>query len=320
MEDYPIETNLTKTNNPKFTRGLRTFLKSSLHKIHEDNDNDFSDNNSNQEENEEKEITEPKINFEVNAIPKKQNNIEEIIITRKPKFTSNYKKIRKSEVDINDLTIKNIIKPKERFINNDNDNINKTQDYLYDRNNNPKKIRLSHSFCDLNRENFSTIENKNNTIDTMVISNIPQFEKNVQKFNSEKKYISEQRMKTAYQKPNVTYLSSNSNDIIRNNIDINSNKNINNNKFNADKLKTNEDIKETLLILLNKIKVLKDKQEFLISEDKFHRQKIMERNAKINQIIKRTFNFLINFNRIMNNKNQQIKQEIINNLNLFFED
>lgn len=121
---------------------------------------------------------------------------------------------------------------------------------------------------------------------------------------------------------NVTFDTSVRNDLF-NFTDIN---NQNNDKYiNKDiekeiknKIKENNEIKENILLMMDEINKIKERQEILINYENNNQINNNERNIKISNIIKKTYNFLNDFNRVINEQNQQIYQEIINNLNLFF--
>ena len=85
------------------------------------------------------------------------------------------------------------------------------------------------------------------------------------------------------------------------------------------KLKENNEIKQNILLMMDDIKKIKEKQDIIINE-KEKNLKNNERIIKISNIIKKTYNFLNDFNRVINEQNQQIYQEIIQNLNMFFSD
>ena len=70
--------------------------------------------------------------------------------------------------------------------------------------------------------------------------------------------------------------------------------------------------------MMDEINKIKERQEILINYENNNQINNNERNIKISNIIKKTYNFLNDFNRVINEQNQQIYQEIINNLNLFF--
>ena len=121
---------------------------------------------------------------------------------------------------------------------------------------------------------------------------------------------------------NVTFDTSVRNDLF-NFTDINNqnndksiNKDIENEIKN--KLKENNEIKENILLMMDEINKIKERQEILINYENNNQINNNERNVKISNIIKKTYNFLNDFNKVINEQNQQIYQEIINNLNMFF--
>ena len=86
------------------------------------------------------------------------------------------------------------------------------------------------------------------------------------------------------------------------------------------KIKDNNEIKENIQLMMREINKIKARQEMIINYNNNKNQinNNNERNIKITNILKKTYNFLNDFNRIINAQNQQINQEIINNLNIFF--
>lgn len=109
-----------------------------------------------------------------------------------------------------------------------------------------------------------------------------------------------------------------------NSIDLNNQKNdqklINKNLENEIKLriKENKEIKQNILLILDEISKIKERQEMKIKCENDNQIKNNEKSLKISEIIKKTYDFLNDFNRIINEQNLQIYQEIINNLTIFF--
>ena len=84
------------------------------------------------------------------------------------------------------------------------------------------------------------------------------------------------------------------------------------------KIKENKEIKQNILLLLDEINKIKERQGIVLNYINEKQIKNNERNIKISNIIKKTYNFLNDFYKIINEQNYQIYQKIINNLNLFF--
>jgi hypothetical protein len=121
---------------------------------------------------------------------------------------------------------------------------------------------------------------------------------------------------------NVTFDNSVQNDFFNftdgNNINRNNDKNKDIENKIKNKIKENNEIKENILWMMDEINKIKERQEMIIKYENNNQIKNNERNTKISNIIKKTYNFLNDFNRVINEQNQQIYQEIINNLNMFF--
>ena len=123
---------------------------------------------------------------------------------------------------------------------------------------------------------------------------------------------------------NVTFDTSVQNDVFNftdgNNINRNNDRTINKDIENEikNKIKDNNEIKENILLMMDEINKIKERQEMIINYENNNQIKNNERNIKISNIIKKTYNFLNDFNRVINEQNQQIYQEIINNLICFF--
>ena len=86
------------------------------------------------------------------------------------------------------------------------------------------------------------------------------------------------------------------------------------------RIKENKEIKNNILLMIDEINKIKERQEAIIKYENDNQNKNNERNIKISKIIKKTYQFLNDFNMIVNEQNLQIYQEIINNLNIFFND
>ena len=86
------------------------------------------------------------------------------------------------------------------------------------------------------------------------------------------------------------------------------------------KIQENNEIKANILLLIEEINKIKLRQEQLINIENDNKIKNNEKNIKISNIIKKTYNFLNDFNKAINEENQQIYQEILSNLNTFFND
>ena len=69
---------------------------------------------------------------------------------------------------------------------------------------------------------------------------------------------------------------------------------------------------------MDEINKIKERQGIILNYLNENQTKNNERNIKISNIIKKTYNFLNDFYKIINEQNYQIYQKIINNLNLFF--
>ena len=84
------------------------------------------------------------------------------------------------------------------------------------------------------------------------------------------------------------------------------------------RIKQNKELKKNIELMMDEINKIKQRQEMILQIENNNQTKNNERIAKINNIIKKTYNFLTDFNMIINEQNQQIYQEIIDNLNIFF--
>jgi len=124
---------------------------------------------------------------------------------------------------------------------------------------------------------------------------------------------------------NVTFDTSVQNDFFNFTDENNQNneneiKTTNNNIENEIKLKIqeNNEIKANIILLIEEINKIKERQEQIINIENTNKIKNNEKNIKISNIIKKTYNFLNDFNKVINEQNQQIYQEILFNLNTFF--
>ena len=84
------------------------------------------------------------------------------------------------------------------------------------------------------------------------------------------------------------------------------------------KIETNNEIKANILLMMEEINKIKERQEQIIKIESDNKIKNNEKNIKISNIIKKTYNFLNDFNKVINEENQQIYQEILSNLYIFF--
>ena len=84
------------------------------------------------------------------------------------------------------------------------------------------------------------------------------------------------------------------------------------------KLKENNEIKQNILLMMDELNKIKERQEQIVKAQNENQLKNNERIIKISNIIKKTYAFLNDFNVIINEQNFQIYQEIIKNLNKFF--
>jgi N-terminal acetyltransferase B complex non-catalytic subunit len=124
---------------------------------------------------------------------------------------------------------------------------------------------------------------------------------------------------------NVTFDTSVQNDFFNFTDENNQNneneiKTTNNNIENEIKLKIqeNNEIKANIILLIEEINKIKERQEQIINIENTNKIKNNEKNIKISNIIKKTYNFLNDFNKVINEQNQQIYQEILFNLKMFF--
>ncbi len=124
---------------------------------------------------------------------------------------------------------------------------------------------------------------------------------------------------------NVTFDTSVQNDFFNFTDENNQNneneiKTTNNNIENEIKLKIqeNNEIKANIILLIEEINKIKERQEQIINIENTNKIKNNEKNIKISNIIKKTYNFLNDFNKVINEQNQQIYQEILFNLTMFF--
>ena len=118
---------------------------------------------------------------------------------------------------------------------------------------------------------------------------------------------------------NVTFDTSVQNDFFNftdSNNQNNEMKLLNNNLENEIKLriKENKEFKQNISLMMNEINKIKERQIKIIKNENINQIKNNERNVKISNIIKKTYEFLNDFNMIINEQNQQIYEEIINNL------
>jgi hypothetical protein len=84
------------------------------------------------------------------------------------------------------------------------------------------------------------------------------------------------------------------------------------------KLKENNEIKQNILLMMDELNKIKERQEQIMKAQNENQLKNNDRIIKISNIIKKTYAFLNDFNSIINEQNYQIYQEIIKNLNKFF--
>ena len=84
------------------------------------------------------------------------------------------------------------------------------------------------------------------------------------------------------------------------------------------KLKENNEIKQNILLMMDELNKIKERQEQIMNAQNENQLKNNERIIKISNIIKKTYAFLNDFNSIINEQNYQIYQEIIKNLNKYF--
>ena len=124
---------------------------------------------------------------------------------------------------------------------------------------------------------------------------------------------------------NVTFDTSVQNDFFNFTDENNQNneneiKTTNNNIENEIKLKIqeNNETKANIILLIEEINKIKERQEQIINIENTNKIKNNEKNIKISNIIKKTYNFLNDFNKVINEQNQQIYQEILFNLTMFF--
>ena len=124
---------------------------------------------------------------------------------------------------------------------------------------------------------------------------------------------------------NVTFDTSVQNDFFNFTDENNQNneneiKTTNNNIENEIKLKIQENNKKkaNIILLIEEINKIKERQEQIINIENTNKIKNNEKNIKISNIIKKTYNFLNDFNKVINEQNQQIYQEILFNLTMFF--
>ena len=86
------------------------------------------------------------------------------------------------------------------------------------------------------------------------------------------------------------------------------------------KIKENKEIKKNLLLMMEDLNKIKEKQDMILKNQKENKIISNERNNKIRDIIIKTYNFLNDFNSLVNEQNNEILQEIYNNLNIIFSD
>ena len=86
------------------------------------------------------------------------------------------------------------------------------------------------------------------------------------------------------------------------------------------KIEANNEIKANILLMIEEINKIKERQEQIINIENNNKERINEKNIKISNIIKKTYNFLNDFNEVINEQNHQIYQEILSNLIIFFND
>ena len=124
---------------------------------------------------------------------------------------------------------------------------------------------------------------------------------------------------------NVTFDTSVQNDFFNftdaNNQNIENENKTTNNELETEiklKIQENNEIKANILLLIEEIKKIKERQEHIINIENDNKIKNNEKNIKISNIIKKTYNFLNDFNKVINEQNQQIYQDILSNLDIFF--
>ena len=230
---------------------------------------------------------------------------------RRKNFSHSFRNISKYE--INDRRNKTLTSENKNIYNN-TPKMNKYS----------KKILLnSESKSKIMKNNSNNINNSNdNTIKSQrdfIKSNINIYPKiNDNYINSINEKINNNT--------NVTFDTSVQNDLFNNIADENNEKyesKLNNKNIENDikmRIKENKEIKNNILLMIDEINKIKERQEMIIKYENDNQNKNNERNIKISKIIKKTYQFLNDFNMIVNEQNLQIYQEIINNLNIFFND
>ena len=189
-------------------------------------------------------------------------------------------------------------------------------------------IKIDTNYINNINNNSENGKKKNQIFMKKEINLIPINQKNIKnKLNNNNNNINTLLNNQMTNVTNVTFDTSVQNDLFNftdgnNQNNENESKVMNNDIENEIKIKiqTNNEIKASILLLIEEINKIRERQEQIINIENDNKIKNNEKNIKISNIIKKTYNFLNDFNKVINQQNQQIYQEILNNLNIFFND
>ena len=236
-------------------------------------------------------------NYSNYKIKKVRNN--SVSIDNSSRINKKIKKYTKKILHNSDIKLKSNIKIDINNINNIKNNEENSK-------NNNKKIFIKKNINlipinpkNLNNNNFNNINNNINTI-----------------FNNQMTNVTNVTFDTSVQNDFLNFTDAN------NQNNENENKEINQNIENElkNKIQENNEIKANIILLIEEINKIKERQEQIINIENDNKIKNNEKNIKISNIIKKTYNFLNDFNKAINQQNQQLYEELLNNLNIFFND
>ena len=205
-----------------------------------------------------------------------------------------------------DIKAKSHIKIDLNNINNINNESRKKDKTIFIKKNinlipiNPKQTNNNMNNNTNNNINNNTNNNNNNIINTI--------------FNNQMTNVTNVTFDTSVQNDFFNFTDAN------NQNNENESKTVNNDIENEIKTKIqgNNEIKADILLMIEEINKIKERQEQIINIENDNKIKNNEKNIKISNIIKKTYNFLNDFNKVINEQNQQLYQEILYNLNIFF--
>ena len=330
--------NQIKINNP-ISEG-----STSVYNIDNNNNYYYNKNGAN--------TTSPINNFNEDNIRKIKNNIEEIIIkTNYSRNNTKYYNTKTTPVPISkqnkkfnvspfNFNLKKLVLPDNRINNTIESSKRKTYSHSFryistynindDKNNtipvsrNPTVNNTPRIYSRFRRKmsHNSDLKSKiNMKINTININNINEQSNNnkifIKKNNEIFRINNNIKEKNTYG-VNTTFDTIPQGLILNyNNENKNKDKDITENEIKM-KLKENNEIKQNILLMMDELNKIKERQEQIVKDQNENQLKNNERIIKISNIIKKTYAFLNDFNVIINEQNFQIYQEIIKNLNKFF--